>query len=256
MSSNLRGGHGEAAITIQSKEIENNLKEAVLSIRCRISNRFIIPEGDEKFPKKGNLIDAKNNQVVRRFSNSGKETFVKKYFDWIRSNPSIILIDCKDTEKYIKNYQKPFKYNVEYFEKGGPESDLKYTDSFDYSACQPDGGFFCIRKDGKLIPIVASETKHQGEKGNAIERFFDNNIWSRDVNPNISYITFASGEGAQVNEVIHRTLYKRHHGKFGGFNDYHPGKNSCFLSVDGFSESFIYDILVKSIVERCKFYGL
>jgi hypothetical protein len=256
MSNNQRGGHGESAATAESKEIENNLREAVLRIRCEISNRFIIPVGDIDFPKKGCLIDAKTNKVVKKFANSGKETFVNKYFDWIKLNPSIIITNCDDVENYITNYKKPFKFDVEFFEKGGPECTLKYVDPLDYSACQPDGGFFCIRKDDKLIPIVASETKHQGQQGNAIERFFDNNIWSRDVNPNISYMTFASGEGASLNEVIHRTLYKRHHGKYGGFSDYFPGRNSCFMSVDGFTKGFIYDKLIKAIIERCKFYEL
>ena len=256
MTSTTKGGQGKVAATKESKQIENSLKKAVFRIRCEISNRFVIPVDDIDFPKKGRLIDAKTNIVIKKFNNSGEDLFVKKYFDWIKLNPSIILNNCDDVENYITNYKKPFKYEVEYFDKGGPDCTLRYTDPLDYSACQPDGGFFCIRKDDILIPIVASETKHQGQEGNAIERFFDNNIWSRDVNPNISYISFASGEGATINEVIHRTLYKRHHGSFGGFDNYYPGTNSCFLSKDGFSEDFIYDILVKAIIERCKFYEL
>lgn len=252
---NKRGGHGEYATTPESSDIENALKDAVLRIRSEISNRFIIPVGDVDYPKKGLLLDGVTNEVVKKYINSGKP-FKDKYEEWRLTNPSVIIKNIDNLQSFIKSYKKPFDYEVIFVEKGGKDSLLNYIDPNDYSACQPDGGFFCIKKDGKLIPIVASETKHQGEKGNAIERFFDNNIWSRDVNPNISYITFASGDGAQVNEVIHRTLYKRHHGKFGGFNDYYPGKNSCFMSVNGFSESFIYDILVKSIVERCKFYGL
>lgn len=249
-----RGGHGEVATTPESKDIENALRNAVLKIRCEISNNFIYITQDEKVTNAGKIYNAENNKIFKSFKSSN-ESFENKFLKYLLKRPAN-LVTGQNLTKYIKDFKKPFEYKVIFVEKGGKESSLKYPNPNDYSACQPDGGFFCIKKDGILIPIVASETKYQGQKGNAIERFFDNNIWARDVNPNISYLTFASGQGAQIKEVIHRTLFKRHHGEFGGFDRHYPGKNSCFMSVNGFSENFIYDILVKSIVERCEFYGL
>ena len=58
-------------------------------------------------------------------------------------------------------------------------------------ACSPDGGLWFY--DEKLI--LAFEGKKQQNKGNAIERWFKNNYICRKINPNISYLTFASGSG-------------------------------------------------------------
>ena len=47
-------------------------------------------------------------------------------FDWIRTNPSIVLSKDDNVEEYIKNFKKPFKYDVKFIDKGGPDSILKY----------------------------------------------------------------------------------------------------------------------------------
>jgi hypothetical protein len=95
-------------------------------------------------------------------------------------------------------------------------------------ALSPDG--YCWFLDGKLVLVV--EAKKQNNRGNAIERWYKNNYIARVVNPEVTYLTFASGDGAAENGVIYNTLYIAHEGDY---NKVRPRKNSAFLSVDGFT---------------------
>ena len=58
--------------------------------------------------------------------------------------------------------------------------------------CEPDGGAWFYQD--KLIAVF--EAKKQQDSGNAIERWFKNNYICRLINPQVSYVTFATGEGA------------------------------------------------------------
>lgn len=93
-------------------------------------------------------------------------------------------------------------------------------------ACAPDGGLWF--KDGKLV--AAFEAKKQGKGGNAIDRWYKNHFICRKINPEVSYVTFAAGQGA--NGIILETLYIAHEGIM---NKFIKNGNSCFLSEEGFS---------------------
>jgi hypothetical protein len=111
-------------------------------------------------------------------------------------------------------------------------------------ACAPDGGVWF--KNGK--PIAAFEAKKQGDRGNAIERWYKNAFILNYLNPTINYVTFTCGEGATANTPIGRTLaitvYENgeHH-----FNKYREGKPSVFLSVEGYTDDEVRTIMKKAL---------
>lgn len=113
-------------------------------------------------------------------------------------------------------------------------------------ACEPDGGAWFY--DGVLIAVF--EGKKQQDRGNAIERWFKNNYICRKINPNVSYVTFCTGEGAYADGQIGKALNVAH---LEGFNKYNPGDNSAYLTTEyGFTKQFISAKMVETIVERVK----
>jgi len=110
-------------------------------------------------------------------------------------------------------------------------------------ACAPDGSLWFYK--GKMI--AAFEAKKQQNAGNAIERWYKNNFICRLVNPNVSYVTFACGEGAVVGGVMHKALAVAH---LKGFDAYVPGENSCFMKPAGFSDDEVKSIMLEVIEER------
>jgi hypothetical protein len=120
-------------------------------------------------------------------------------------------------------------------------------------ACEPDGGAWFYL--GVLIAIF--EGKKQGDRGNAIERWFKNNFICRLINQNVSYVTFCTGAGAYriwdkiLNKLTYGTIV---HGlnvaHLDGFDKYNPGKNSAYLRSDGFETEEIYAIMKEVLIER------
>jgi hypothetical protein len=110
-------------------------------------------------------------------------------------------------------------------------------------ACAPDGSLWFWK--GTLI--AAFEAKKQQNRGNAIERWHKNHALCRMINPKVSYVTFACGEGAVVGGVIHKAIAFQH---LDGFDKYVPGKNSCWMKPDGFKDEEIENIMVQVIEER------
>jgi hypothetical protein len=107
-------------------------------------------------------------------------------------------------------------------------------------ACAPDGGVWF---DGDKL-VAAFEAKKQGNGGNAIERWFKNNYICRNVNPNVFYVTFATGPGACIEGVIHKTLNVAH---LSGVNKLVPKSNSLFLQPNGFTKDEIIAIMVETL---------
>ena len=97
--------------------------------------------------------------------------------------------------------------------------------------------------------IAVFEGKKQQDRGNAIERWYKNNAICRLISPNVSYVTFACGEGAYDDGTIGNTLNVFH---LLGFDKYNPGNNSCFMSVNGFDTEYISDIMIEVIEERIR----
>ena len=110
-------------------------------------------------------------------------------------------------------------------------------------ACEPDGGAWFYK--GVLIAVF--EGKKQQDAGNAIERWFKNNYICKMINPNVSYVTFCTGEGAYDTGVIGKALNIAH---LNGFNEYYPGMNSAFMSIDPFTREFINATMIEVIGER------
>ena len=110
-------------------------------------------------------------------------------------------------------------------------------------ACEPDGGAWFY----KGILIAVFEGKKQQNRGNAIERWFKNNFICRSINPQVSYVTFATGEGAKANGTIGKALNIAH---LNGFDKYVPGGNSCYLNPDTINKEEMRGIMHEVILER------
>ena len=121
----------------------------------------------------------------------------------------------------------------------------KFNSHTHAAGCEPDGGIFWYKGE----PIVACEGKHQGAKGNAIERWYKNNFVLRQLNHNITYITFATGEGAYPDRVIGKTLSPAHHL---GYNYHSVGENVCYLRPEGISNQEMYTLITEAIESQVR----
>jgi len=71
--------------------------------------------------------------------------------------------------------------------------------------CVPDGGMWFDgdrKQDNRRLRVVF-EAKHQQNGGNAIERWATNHAICSAINPDASYVTFATGAGASEGGVLH-----------------------------------------------------
>jgi len=120
-------------------------------------------------------------------------------------------------------------------------------------ACEPDGGAWFY--NGVLIAVF--EGKKQQDRGNAIERWFKNNFVCRAINPDVSYVTFCTGEGAyriwdkMLGNLTYGQIVKALNiAHLEGFDQYNPGGNSAYLNTDCFTKEFLSAIMIKVITER------
>lgn len=107
--------------------------------------------------------------------------------------------------------------------------------------CMPDGGMWFdgdrSKKDRKLLAVF--EAKHQQDGGNAIERWCKNYMLSKGMNPEMTYHTVMTGEGAQPGGVLD---------KFAKSMQAAEGKNCVFhQNPNGFSNEDIFDIMKKAL---------
>jgi len=128
--------------------------------------------------------------------------------------------------------------------------DLKFQKKLDQSqilggigSCAPDGGLWFY--NGRLI--AAFESKKQGSKGNAIERWFKNNYIFRSLSAMGTYVTFASGDGVVAGNPIHRILHIAHQGAVGTINEVSAGRNNLHCKVDGFAVEEMVQIIEETI---------
>jgi hypothetical protein len=110
-------------------------------------------------------------------------------------------------------------------------------------SCAPDGGVWFYK--GELIACF--ESKKQGDKGNAIERWFKNNFIVRAINPMATYVTFASGAGVIAGNPIHRILHIAHQGIYGVSGEVQVGTNNLHCKVEGFDVDEMCDIMIETI---------
>ena len=145
--------------------------------------------------------------------------------------------------------KKTAKQVAEYIKQKYPEvtHSKKFNSTEHNAGCEPDGGIFWYKGD----PIVACEAKHQGARGNAIERWYKNNYVMRSLNHSITYITFATGEGAYPDRVIGKTLSPAHHL---GYNYHSVGENVCYLRPEGISNQEMFTLIVEAIESQVRNY--
>lgn len=104
------------------------------------------------------------------------------------------------------------------------------------TGCMPDGGmwFDGPRSQSRNLQ-VAFEAKYQKEGGNAIERWGKNYLICNRLWPNSKYVTFMTGEGAKIGEVLH---------SFGETMRAINGNNCIFYYAPaGFSQEDIFSIM-------------
>jgi hypothetical protein len=103
--------------------------------------------------------------------------------------------------------------------------------------CVPDGGmwFDGSRNQPRTVKAVF-EAKHQQDGGNAIERWCKNYLICYRLNPDVKYITFMTGEGAQPGGVLY---------EFGQTMRAINGDNCIFYyQPAGFTEEEIFNIMI------------
>jgi hypothetical protein len=103
--------------------------------------------------------------------------------------------------------------------------------------CVPDGGMWFDGDRTKVDRIlkVVFEAKHQQDGGNAIERWGTNHDICKFINPEVVYVTFATGEGAREGGVLYR------HGT--NMHIIHGDRVQWIYSPAGFSQETIFNIM-------------
>jgi hypothetical protein len=112
-------------------------------------------------------------------------------------------------------------------------------------SCCPDGGIFFLNG----MPVLAVEAKHQENKGNAIERWYKNAFIMRAINPDVAYITFATGEGTIIGGTIWRILSIAHKGEY---NVIRPNDNTAYLTIDPLTIEEMVTIIVNAFEASTK----
>jgi hypothetical protein len=132
-----------------------------------------------------------------------------------------------------KYYFEKEHYNDKYGKRKLPEF-VKLDVSL---GCVPDGGFWFDNPRGINRNLCyVFESKHQGQDGNAIERWGKNYILCKMLNPNVKYITFLSGSGCCEGKILHKfseTMKKLD-----------PSSCIFFLNENGFTEEEIECIMI------------
>lgn len=117
--------------------------------------------------------------------------------------------------------------------------------------CEPDGGMF-LDADGNIM--VAFEAKVQGKVGNAIERHSKNLMICKTFasSQKFRYLTFMAGAGAAQDEVLWKyaqtCLRCYNTADMREINVLHPNGVSFFLSVDGWNDADIQNIMTQALL--------
>lgn len=110
--------------------------------------------------------------------------------------------------------------------------------------CSPDGGIW-FNQMGNAI--AAFESKKQGRRGNAHERWFKNNEFIGHIYKGIRYVTFVSGEGcgSGMGEDFQTFLEMRDR----KINILYPDGASFYFSSDGFTDAEVLEIMRKAVTQ-------
>ena len=161
----------------------------------------------------------------------------------VASTTESIYLDTllKETSEEVSNNNKHFFFSNQIrFDEDERLGSINYI--------LPDGGAFYVGNE--LVAVF--EAKKQGKIGNAIERWYKNNVWCREfVNKDVSYVTFCSGY-VKEDGNLYRILYPFHNRGRGSINKFTKGKNSIFFKEHWTREEVI-DIMqevLDKIVEK------
>lgn len=146
--------------------------------------------------------------------------------------------DSKRLDTYLKESYKSLKEDFPDFEVVGMfnkqmKLDLVGDACFGFA---PDGGVWF--KDGKLVAVF--EAKKQGKGGNAYERWWDNAMTAKYINPDVKYVTFCTGEGAGEGECLDKMRRKA---------KIMMGENfPMHLKVESFTRQEVLDIMTETLL--------
>jgi uncharacterized lipoprotein YehR (DUF1307 family) len=157
----------------------------------------------------------------------------------------------KNTKEAMKKIASRLSKDYE-FALGHENRITKYTDKRlpEFVAlgvtlgCVPDGGMWFEKYDNTRKLKYVFESKYQGRKGNAIERWGKNYILCKMLNPEVKYITFLSGEGCQEGEILHRFAIS--------MRVLDPQNTIFYSNENGFTEEEISSIMCSYLSEGKK----
>lgn len=140
--------------------------------------------------------------------------------------------DSRRLDEYLKEMRDsiiaPEFTMVKQFDTQMKEASLG-EDCFGFA---PDGGAWF--KNGKLVAVF--EAKKQGKGGNANERWFKNASIAYHINPDVKYVTFCTGEGADEGNPLD---------KMGRLGKIIFGEKCIFHNqVDPFTKRQVCDIMI------------
>lgn len=150
-------------------------------------------------------------------------------------------LDCntkKAMNKIASSLQSKYYFEKEHYNDKYGKRRLPEFEKLEVSlGCVPDGGFWFDNPRGvdrKLCYVF--ESKHQGEDGNAIERWGKNYILCKMLNPEVKYITFLSGSGCGNGKILQRFSET--------MKILDPSSCIFYLNEDGFTEDQISSIML------------
>ncbi len=166
----------------------------------------------------------------------------------IASSPESKQLDT-NTKKAMKNIipslLTKYEFSFGHTNRMSKNSDQRLAEFVSLGitlGCVPDGGMWFEKIDGSRKLRFVFESKHQGKKGNAIERWGKNYILCKMLNPEVKYITFLTGEGCQEGEILSR---------FAKSMEVLDPKNTLFHSSEnGFTEQEITSIMMSYLSEE------
>ena len=146
--------------------------------------------------------------------------------------------DSRRLDTYLKecrdelHYMNPSEFKVVSMFSIQMKLDLVGDNCFGFA---PDGGAWF--KNDKLVAVF--EAKKQGEAGNAYERWWDNAVTAKYINPDVKYVTFCTGPGAAPNKCLDK-MRRKAAIMMGGNYTFH-------MKVDAFTKSDVMSLMADTI---------
>ena len=122
----------------------------------------------------------------------------------IQSGTTAFDVDSSKLDKQLKESRDTIQVpNLKMIKQFSTEDKIKYVGDNCFGFA-PDGGAWF--KDDKLVAVF--EAKKQGVSGNAYERWWDNAMTAKHINPDVVYVTFCTGPGAAQEQGLDKMKRK------------------------------------------------